>query len=77
MQERVDHDARADVALEYSIKMIVSNQLHEHDFEDKHLIESDLEESELSEQSSSHRNHRRSSSAVVMSEKETMKAWYQ
>lgn len=28
VQERVNHDPRADVALEYSIKMIVSNQLN-------------------------------------------------
>ena len=29
VQERVDHDARAEVALEYCIKMISSNQLNE------------------------------------------------
>ena len=33
VQERVDHDARADVALEYCIKMISTNQLNEQDFE--------------------------------------------
>lgn len=33
VQGRVDHDARADVALEYCIKMISTNQLNEQDFE--------------------------------------------
>lgn len=33
VQERVHHDARADVALEYCIKMISTNQLNEQDFE--------------------------------------------
>ena len=33
VQERVDHDARADVALEYCIKMIANNQLNEQDFD--------------------------------------------
>ena len=33
VQERVVHDARADVALEYCIKMISTNQLNEQDFE--------------------------------------------
>lgn len=31
IQERVDHDAQADVSLEYCIKMIVTNQLNEQD----------------------------------------------
>ena len=31
VQDRVDHDAQADVALEYCIKMIVTNQLNEQD----------------------------------------------
>lgn len=30
--ERVNHDARASISLEYSIKMIVNNQLNDQDF---------------------------------------------
>ena len=33
VQDRINHDARADVALEYCIKMIITNQLNEQDFE--------------------------------------------
>jgi len=29
---RVNHDARADIGLEYCIKMIATNQLNEQDF---------------------------------------------
>jgi len=31
VQDRVNHDALADVALEYAIKMITTNQLNEQD----------------------------------------------
>ena len=67
VQDRVNHDARADVALEYCIKMIVTNQLNEQDFE---LSKDDVAGSSEEEQSESSENH------PVDERKAHLKAWY-
>lgn len=43
---RINHDARADIGLEYCIKMIATNQLNEQDFDFEEGNEEILESSE-------------------------------
>ena len=82
----MDHDARAEVALEYCIKMISTNQLNEQDFEGSSNEESSSQEDSVSEYSekggsraSPHHHHseRRDASMGQSIKKPTlMKAWY-
>ena len=74
VQERVNHDARADVALQYCIKMIQTDQLGEQDFDFK--SQADKESNEDSDSMSESRSDAKDKKLEQLDQKKSMKAWY-